>query len=93
MTAAQPGDLIVSEDISHHTLRPLARFLGLRLQGVAVDGGGICPEALEQICRREPVRAIYLIPNGANPLAFTMTQNRRDAVIDVARRHDVLCGD
>jgi len=90
MTAAQPGDLIVSEDISHHTLRPLARFLGLRLQGVAVDGGGICPEALEQICRREPVRAIYLIPNGANPLAFTMTQNRRAAVIDVARRHDVV---
>lgn len=90
MTAAQPGDLIVSEDIGHHTLRPLARFLGLRLQGVPVDADGICPDALAQVCRKEPVRAIYLIPNGANPLAFTMTQNRRAAVIEVARRHDAL---
>ena len=90
MTAAQPGDLIVSEDIGHHTLRPLARFLGMRLQGVRVDAGGICPEALEQVCSKESVKAIYLIPNGANPLAFTMSQSRRAAVIEVARRHDVL---
>jgi len=90
MTAAQPGDLIVSEDIGHHTLRPLARFLGIRLQGVTVDAGGICPEALERVCAKEPVKAVYLIPNGANPLAFTMTESRRAAVIEVARRHDVL---
>ena len=90
MTAAQPGDLIVSEDIGHHTLRPLARFLGIRLQGVTVDAGGICPEALERICAKEPVKAVYLIPNGANPLAFTMTESRRAAVIEVARRHDLL---
>ena len=90
MTAAQPGDLIVSEDIGHHTLRPLARFLGLRLQGVPVDGEGLCPAALDALCAREPVRAVYVMPNGANPLAFTMSQGRRAAVIDVARRHDIL---
>ncbi|WP_244153576.1 PLP-dependent aminotransferase family protein [Sulfitobacter delicatus] len=90
MTATQPGDLIVSEEIGHHTLRPLARFLGLRLQGATVDDGGICPEALDHLCRREPVKAVYLIPNGANPLCFTMTQHRRAAVIEVARRHDLL---
>ncbi|MCF3594410.1 PLP-dependent aminotransferase family protein [Rhodobacteraceae bacterium LMO-12] len=89
MTAAQPGDLIVSEEIGHHTLRPLARFLGLRLQGVRVDEGGMCPQALEDICRSQSVRALYIMPSGENPLAFTMTETRREEIADVARRYDL----
>lgn len=89
MTAAQPGDLVVSEEIGHHTLRPLARFLGLRLQGVTVDEGGICPRALEDVCRAEGVKALYLMPGGLNPLAFTMSERRRADVVDVARRYDL----
>lgn len=90
MTAAQPGDLVVTEEIGHHTLRPLTRFLGLRLQGVTVDDGGICPQALEAVCRSESVKALYLMPSGMNPLAFNMTETRRADVVDIARRHDVL---
>lgn len=90
MTAAQPGDLIVTEDIGHHTLRPLTRFLGLRLQGVTVNEGGICPQALEEACRNQGVKAVYIMPNGANPLAFNMTERRRAEVVDIARRHDLL---
>ncbi len=90
MTAAQPGDLIVSEDVGHHTLRPLARYLGLRLQGAVTNDGGICPDALEEICSREPVKALYLMPGGLNPLAFTMSERRRAKVVDIARRYDIL---
>ncbi|WP_240610973.1 PLP-dependent aminotransferase family protein [Oceaniglobus ichthyenteri] len=89
MAAAQPGDLVVTENIGHHTLRPLARFLGLRLQGVTVDDGGICPHALEDICRDHGVKALYIMPTGMNPLAFTMSEARRAAVVDIARRHDI----
>ncbi|WP_241523933.1 PLP-dependent aminotransferase family protein [Oceaniglobus indicus] len=89
MTAAQPGDLVLSEDIGHHTLRALARFLGLRLQGVTVNDGGICPDALEAACRAEGVKAVCLMPTGLNPLAFTMTDERRAAIVAVARRHDL----
>lgn len=90
MTAAQPGDLVVTEDIGHHTLRPLARFLGLRLQGAAVDDDGLCPHALDRICRRENVKALYIMPGGLNPLAFTMSEARREDVVRVARKHDLL---
>lgn len=90
MTVARPGDLILAEYIGHHTLRPLTRFLGLQLQGVTVDEDGICPDALERTCRTEPVKALCVMPNGANPLAFTMSERRRRDVIDVARQHDVM---
>ena len=90
MTAASPGDLIVTEEIGHHTLGPLARYLGLRLRGLAVDDDGLRPDALDEACRSEPVRAAYVMPTGLNPLCFTMSRERREQIVAVARRHGVL---
>ncbi len=65
MTAAQPGDLIVSEEIGHHTLRPLARFLGLRLQGARVDEGGDVPAGVRgYLSRTERARPLYHAERG-----------------------------
>lgn len=90
MTAASPGDLVVSEEVGHHTLRPLARHLGLRVRGLPVDEEGLAPDALDALCRAEPVRAAYLMPTGLNPLGFVMGLARREALVAVARRHGVL---
>ncbi|WP_069300611.1 PLP-dependent aminotransferase family protein [Neptunicoccus sediminis] len=90
MTAAQAGDLVLAEDVGHHTLRSLTRYLGMRLEGVRVDGDGICPEALEHRCQQEPVKALYLMPGGTNPLGFVMSAQRRAQVVDIARRYDIL---
>jgi DNA-binding transcriptional MocR family regulator len=43
MTAANPGDLVVTEELGHHTLPPLTRYLGLRLAGLEVDARASCP--------------------------------------------------
>ena len=90
MTAASPGGLVATEEVGHHTLKPLARYLGLRLAGVAVDGEGMRPDALDALCVREAVTAIYLMPTATNPLSFTMGRARREAVVAVARRHGLL---
>ena len=50
MTAANPGDLVVTEELGHHTLPPLTRYLGLRLAGLAVDDEGVLPEAFASAC-------------------------------------------
>ena len=89
LAAASPGDLVVTEEVGHHTLRPLARHLGLRLRGLAVDGEGMRPDALGDACRAEPVRAAYLMPTGLNPLGFTMGEGRRADIVAAARRHGV----
>ncbi|GGA27004.1 MocR-like ectoine utilization transcription factor EhuR [Neptunicoccus cionae] len=90
MTAAQAGDLILTEDVGHHTLRSLTRYLGMRLEGVHVDSEGICPDALERRCLQEPVKALYLMPGGTNPLGFVMSAQRRARIVDIARRFDIL---
>lgn len=90
MSATNPGDLVVTEELSHHTLPTLARYLGLRLSGLPADEQGLVPEAFENACLSGPVKALYVMPSGLNPLAQMMNSDRRKALCDIARRHDVL---
>jgi DNA-binding transcriptional MocR family regulator len=90
MTAASPGDLVLTEEYGHHTLPPLSRYLGLRIAGLPMDREGVLPDAFAQACRSMPVKALFVIPNGLNPLASVMGLERRQALCDIARRHDVL---
>ncbi|RWD00878.1 MAG: PLP-dependent aminotransferase family protein [Mesorhizobium sp.] len=89
MSAAPPGSSIATEVLSLHTLVPLSSYLGLRLQGLVTDEEGMIPEALDEACRKGPVRAVFLEPSVINPLAALMSETRRRQLADVAARHDV----
>ncbi len=90
MTAANPGDLVVTEELGHHTLKPLTRYLGLRIQGLEIDGQGVIPSAFAKACERSAVKAIYLMPTGLNPRAATMSVERRAELVKLARHYEVL---
>lgn len=89
MTAAMPGDLIVTEEMGHHTLQSLTNTLGLRLGGIAMDREGVLPDAFAQACEASQVKALFLLPSGLNPTTATMSLERREAIAAVAREHDV----
>ena len=89
MTAARPGELVVSEDLTHHTLKALCSYLELGLHGLETDDEGIVPQAFESACRSHKVRVLFVMPTGLNPQATMMGLARRQALVDIARRHDV----
>ena len=89
MSVAQPGATIAAEAISHHTLKPLVTYLGLHLKGLAIDHDGMIPEALDEACRNGVIRAVFLQPSVINPMATLMSGERRAALVEVARRHDI----
>lgn len=89
MAAAAPGDLVAVEEMTHHTLKALASALGLRVIAVGMDEEGLLPEALDRACAAAPVKAVYLIPEGAGPLACRMGPARRQDLIDVARARNL----
>jgi len=89
MSAAGPGAILAAEEICYHVIRPLADYLGIRVRAIAADADGMLPEALEEACLREEVRVVTLQPNLANPTAVLMPEDRRRAIAEVARRHDV----
>lgn len=89
MSAASAGSTIATEAISHHTVVPLASYLGLKLKGVAVDEEGMLPDALERACRETAIRGVFLQPSVINPRAALMSAERRAALAAVAERHDL----
>ncbi|WP_157018932.1 MocR-like ectoine utilization transcription factor EhuR [Mesorhizobium xinjiangense] len=89
MSAAPPGSTVVTEAIGHHTLVPLASYLGVKLRGATVDTEGLVPDALDRICRETPVRAVFIQPSVINPMASLMSEARRAELVKVARRHDL----
>ncbi|AJC82753.1 transcriptional regulator/aminotransferase domain-containing protein (plasmid) [Rhizobium etli bv. phaseoli str. IE4803] len=89
MSVAPPGSTIATEAVSHHTLVPLCGYLGLHLEGLAIDEEGMIPEALDEACRTGPIRAIFLQPSVINPMAALMSAERREALAAIAAKHDI----
>ncbi|MBN9245490.1 MAG: PLP-dependent aminotransferase family protein [Mesorhizobium sp.] len=89
MSVAPPGSTVATEAIGHHTLVPLARYLGFNLEGLPIDDDGIVPEALDEACRLTDIRAVFVQPSVINPTATLMSAVRREAIAAVARKHDI----
>lgn len=87
---ALPGDTILAEALSHASLRPVATMLGVRVAGVAIDGEGIVPDALEAACRRYVPKAVFLAPTFHSPTGSLMSFARRETVVAICRRYGTM---
>jgi DNA-binding transcriptional MocR family regulator len=86
----RPGDVVLTEALTYPGLRALAAHVGVRLLGVATDGEGLLPGALEEACRREKPKALYCVPTIHNPTTATMSAERRAEIAGIVRRHSLL---
>ncbi|SDH64006.1 PLP-dependent aminotransferase family protein [Roseospirillum parvum] len=84
-----PGDLLLTEALTYAPVRALAERLGLHVQPLALDHGGLCPDAFAEACRQGAPKALYLTPTLQSPTTVTLSPERRAAVVEVARRHGV----
>ena len=89
-----PGDVTLTEDYVYAgTLAQLRRF-GADIRGVECDQDGMLPDALESAIERATAQGrkpklIYTIPTYQNPQGWTMTLERRQAMVEIANRHGV----
>ena len=87
---AQAGDYILTEELTFPGVKSVANMLGLRIQGLPIDEHGVIPEALENACRTQNYRFLYLIPTIHNPTAQVMPPERRAALADAAQHHNLM---
>jgi DNA-binding transcriptional MocR family regulator len=85
----KPGDLVATEALTYPGARGVADLLHVKLAGVALDDGGLRPDALAALCRRRKVRALYLTPTLQNPTSTTLSEERRREIVEIAREHDL----
>jgi DNA-binding transcriptional MocR family regulator len=88
-TLCRPGDVILTEAATFAGIAALAEHRGCRCVGVAMDGEGITPEALEIAIRDTGSRLLYVMPTLQNPTTRTMSRQRREEIARIARSHDL----
>jgi DNA-binding transcriptional MocR family regulator len=87
---ARPGNVVLADAVTYQGINALCRSLGLELRGVSADRAGMLPDALEAACSRWQPRALFLVPSLHNPTTVTLSEARRSAIAEVARRHNLL---
>ncbi len=87
--AAGPGECLLTESLVFFGLKALARFLGVRLQGVEMDEEGLLPDAMEAAIKATGARALYTCPTIQNPTCGVLSIPRRQAIAEICRRHGV----
>ncbi len=86
--ACRPGEVVAAEQLSYPGLRACAEARGLRIVPVAMDEGGVVPDAFEQVCAAQRPRALYLSPTLQNPTGTTLDIERRQRIVEIADRHE-----
>lgn len=86
----RPGDVLLTEALAYAPLKAMARHLGVRIIGFAMDNEGILPEAFEAACRQHTAPALYLTPTLQTPNATTMGEARRQAIARIAEIRDLV---
>jgi DNA-binding transcriptional MocR family regulator len=86
----RPGDAVLTEALSYPGVQWVASQRGLRLEGVALDEGGLRADALAERVRQTGARVLYCTPHWQNPTGSTLSASRRAEVARVARDCDLM---
>jgi 2-aminoadipate transaminase len=85
-----PGDTVALENLTYPGALWVFRSLQASLIGIPVDADGLRVDVLENVLRRTRVKLLYTIPTYQNPTGAVLSQERRQRLVELCRRHQVL---
>lgn len=95
MVGGVAGGPLAVERVTYTGALEQAKMLAAPLVACEFDDEGMMPESLDAACvawraKGSPIRAIYSMPTVHNPLGCVASLARREAIVAVARAHDLL---
>ncbi|MCA3271802.1 MAG: PLP-dependent aminotransferase family protein [Roseomonas sp.] len=91
-TSSRPGGVILTECFTYPGALTLAQVGNYSLMGVPTDNQGMMPDALDAILAttKETPSALYLTPTLHNPTGATMGLMRRQEIIKICEKYNIL---
>ncbi|MFC6489588.1 PLP-dependent aminotransferase family protein [Nitratireductor sp. GCM10026969] len=84
-----PGDHIAFEHLTYSQVARSASLIGRRITLVETDTHGMVPEDLERVCAQRHPKMVFLMPAAQNPTVATLPRERRIAIAEIVRKHNV----
>jgi len=84
------GGRLGVEAVTYPMVKGIAARLGVTLVPLAMDDEGIRPDALVKAHRSAALSAVYLQPVMQNPLGHTMSETRREEIVRLVRKLDLM---
>ncbi len=82
----RPGDVVAVEALGYRPAWDALKLSGASLASVPVDEDGLDVGALERLCQRTRVRAVYVTPHHQFPTTATLSAPRRAQLLSLSRR-------
>lgn len=84
----RPGDAVLVEKPSYFGALRILEERDLQLVSAPTDEHGLVVDALPELVERHRPRFLYTIPVFHNPSGVTLPVERRERLVELARRHD-----
>ncbi|MFZ6677114.1 PLP-dependent aminotransferase family protein [Undibacterium sp. Tian12W] len=85
-----PGDILVMDALTFPGMKTLAQSARLDVEALPLAEGKLNLPALAALCKRRPVRAVYVMPTMHNPMGTVMTDAERQQLAQLAQKHQFL---
>jgi DNA-binding transcriptional MocR family regulator len=91
-TSSRPGGIILTERLTYPGVLTLAQVGNYSVMGIPTDDEGMVPAALDETLTRtkETPSVLYLTPTLHNPTAATMGLMRRQEIVKICAKHNIL---
>lgn len=86
----RPGDTVVTGTSCWSSAIAGFQQAEAEVLTIPVDENGLVVEALEEICRRRPVRMVYVTPHHHYPTTVTLKADRRIQLLNLARQYQFI---
>ena len=83
----EPGEKVVVGDISFKVANNIIKIVGGELLTVPVDEQGIDVEAIEKLCQRQRIRAVFVMPHHHHPTTVSLSAERRMKLLMLAAEY------
>jgi 2-aminoadipate transaminase len=86
----KPGDTIIVEEPTYFLALNIFADYDLNIVSVPVDKDGLNVDKLEPLLIKYEAKFIYTIPTFQNPSGVTLSQGRRERLLELAQKYNVL---
>lgn len=85
-----PGDIVLAEGPTYVGALGVFQAAQARVVHVPMDEDGLIPEALEEAVGQYRAKFLYTIPTYQNPAGVTLSEQRRERVLEICERAGLL---